>query len=79
MTDGRTDRQTGGQTDGQMKESNFIGCCPNNIERPIKTLERHHSNVFIINLEHMFTRSSSTSIVYFVLVFLCWVLLFNPF
>ena len=79
MTDGRTDRQTGGQTDGQTEESDFIGRCPTNIERPIKTSERHHSNVFIINLEHMFTRSSSASIVYFALAFLCWVLLFNPF
>ena len=33
-TDGRTDRLTDGQTDGQTDESDFIGRCPTNVERP---------------------------------------------
>ena len=35
VTDGRTDRGTDGQTDRQTDESNFIGRCPINVERPI--------------------------------------------
>ena len=27
-------RKLDGQTDGQMDESDFIGCCPTNVERP---------------------------------------------
>ena len=34
-TDWRTDRQTNGQTDQQTVESDFIGHCPTNVERPI--------------------------------------------
>ena len=34
LSDGRTDRQTGGQTD----ESDFIGRCPTNVERPTITM-----------------------------------------
>ena len=33
-TDGRTDRQTDGRTDGRTDESDFIGFCPTNVERP---------------------------------------------
>ena len=33
MKDGRTDRQTDRQT--ETDESDFIGCCPTDIERPI--------------------------------------------
>ena len=37
VTDGRTDERTDGQTD----ESDFIGRCPTNVERPtIETLEK---------------------------------------
>ena len=30
-----TDRQTDGQRDREMVESDFIGCCPTNVEHPI--------------------------------------------
>ena len=35
VTDGRTD----GQTDGQTDESDFIGRCPTNVDRPITKFE----------------------------------------
>ena len=34
VMDGQTDRQTKKRTDGQTDESDFIGCCLTNIERP---------------------------------------------
>ena len=37
-TDRQTDRQTDGQIDGQTDESDFIGRCPTNVERPIRGL-----------------------------------------
>ena len=59
LSDGRTDGQTDGQTDG----SDFIGCCPTNVERPIDMLmkrticktchleEEFLSNVFPIGMK----------------------------
>ena len=35
LSDGQTDRQTDRQRDRQMVESDFIGCCPTNVEHPI--------------------------------------------
>ena len=34
VTDGRTDGQTDRRTDGQANDSDFIGRCPTNLERP---------------------------------------------
>ena len=34
LSDGRTDRRTDGRTDGQATDSDFIGRCPTNLERP---------------------------------------------
>ena len=34
VMDGQTDRQTKKRTDGQTDESDFIGCCLTNVERP---------------------------------------------
>ena len=41
LSDGRTDGRTDERTDGQTDESDFIGRCPTNVERPtIETLEK---------------------------------------
>ena len=53
LSDGRTDRQTDRQTDsymgrwtdGQTAESDFIGRCPTNVERPI--LETSYENKIV--------------------------------
>ena len=34
LSDGRTDRRTDGRTEGQTDESDFIRCCPTDVERP---------------------------------------------
>ena len=34
-TDGRTEGRTDGRTDGQTDDSDFIECCPTNVERPL--------------------------------------------
>ena len=36
LSDGRTDGQTDRRRDRQTDESDFIGGCPNNVERPIE-------------------------------------------
>ena len=36
-TDGRMDRQTDGRTDRQTDESDFIGRCPTDVERPTES------------------------------------------
>ena len=36
LSERQADRRTEGQTDGQTEESDFIGCCLANVERPKK-------------------------------------------
>ena len=48
LSDGRTDRQTDRWADGQTDESDFIGRCPTNIERPTSFFERWESNFKIL-------------------------------
>ena len=45
LSDGRTD----GWTDGQTDDSDFIGCCPTNVERPIIVTE-----MFILSMDNNF-------------------------
>ena len=48
LSDGRTD----GETDGQTDESDFIGHCPTNVERPTYFLIKLPSVKFLLKSTH---------------------------
>ena len=52
VADGQTERRTDGKTDGQTDESDFIGHCPTNIERPTYFLIKLPSVKFLLKSTH---------------------------
>ena len=52
VTDGGTEGRTDGKTDGQTDESDFIGHCPTNVDRPTYFLIKLPSVKFLLKSTH---------------------------